>query len=164
MARMGETPDSNGSTGEATPSRVRVLGTLVLCAIACMVIGCSTGDDASVFRTSLPQEVDPPLPVVLRDSTGMVTAIEPVTNPTGESAVPELVPDPVDPKAFVVTWIGGPCERDATLSFAPDAEGYLLVLTAGQRGECPLIGYPRGVRIKMTDAIPISSIEVTGRG
>ena len=130
-----------------------------------LLIGCSEAAEATFFHTALPQEVDPPLPVALRDTTGLVSMIGPAVHPSGDQIRAKLLPDPADPKAFVITWLGGPCERDAGLSFMSNGGGrYLLVLAASQKGDCPLIGYPRGVRIVTTVAIPISSIEVTGNG
>ncbi len=137
---------------------------IALSVLVGLIVGCSVRDEARVFRTALPQEVDPPLPVVLRDETGLVSRIGPAAEPSGDQAEPVLVLDPTDPKAVVITWLGGPCEGDATLSFSSRGGGYLLQLAASQRGSCPLVGYPRGVRIVTTVAIPISSIEVTGRG
>ena len=104
------------------------------------------------------------VPVVLRDTTGLVSTIGPAADPSSAQPAAEVLPDPTDPQAFVVTWLGGPCERDAALSFTSQGGRYLLVLAASQKGDCPLIGNPRGVRIATTVAIPISSIDVTGRG
>ena len=161
---MVERPASNASTGKAWRRCVQVKRSLALSVLVCLFVGCSGADEASVFRTALPQEVDPPLPVVLRDGTGLVSTIGPATDPSGAQPTAEVLPDPSDPKAFVITWLGGPCERDAALSFTSQGGRYLLVLAASQKGDCLLIGNPRGVRIATTVAIPISSIDVTGRG
>jgi hypothetical protein len=166
-------PAARGTAGKGQLRRVRSLlvsrqvqgmRSIVLNVLVCLVVGCSGADEASLFHTALPQEVDPPLPVVLRDTTGLVSTIGPAADPHGDKIVPEVLPDPTDPKAFVITWLGGPCEGDAALSFESQGGGYLLNLAASQRGDCPAIGYPRGVRIVTTVAIPISLIEVTGRG
>lgn len=161
---MVERPASSAWIRTALPRRVQGTRSLALSVLVCLFVGCSGADEASVFRTALPQEVDPPLPVVLRDRTGLVSTIGPATDPSGAQPAAEVLPDPTDPKAFVVTWLGGPCERDAALSFTSHGGRYLLVLAASQKGDCPLIGNPRGVRIATTVAIPISSIDVTGRG
>src|SRR5438552_10582759 len=82
-----------------------------------LAAGCSSADEVTVFRTALPQERDPPLPVVLRDSTGLVAFIGPATDPTGDQVTPRLIQDSTDATAFVVAWLGGPCEGDAALNF-----------------------------------------------
>lgn len=143
--------------------RVGVAG-LVLGLLVVLAAGCSGADPAQVFQTALPQEGDPPLPVVLRDTTGLVRTIGPAADPTGDAITPKLVLDPKDAKVITITWLGGPCESDARLAFSTEGAGYRLQLAASQKGDCPLIGYPRGVRIELTSAIPISSIEVGGRG
>ena len=161
---MVERLASSASTRKAWPRQVQGMRSIALSVLVCFVVGCSGADEASIFRTALPQEVDPPLPVVLRDTTGLVSTIGPAANPSGAQPDAEVLLDSADPKAFVVTWLGGPCEGDAALSFTRQGGGYLLELAASQRGACPLIGYPRGVRIATTVAIPISLIQVTGRG
>jgi hypothetical protein len=135
--------------------------------VAASIVGCSgpTRPEPRLFRTALPQEVDQPLPVVLGDETGLVTGIGPAADPQGDGVQPVVLADPSDPKAFVITWLGGPCERDAALSFKSKEGGYLLQLAVSQNtGGCLLIGNPRGVRIVTSAAIHVSSIEVTGRG
>jgi hypothetical protein len=157
-------PASPAATPKVWLRHVQGMRSIALGVLVCLAVGCSERDQGAVFRTALPQEVDEPLPVVLHDTTGLVRMIGPAVDSRGDDVVPELVPDPTDPKAFVITWLGGPCESEATLSFTSAGEGYVLVLGASHEGSCPLIGYPRGVRISTTVAIPIRSIEVTGRG
>jgi hypothetical protein len=149
------------------PKQLHRIGSIALgVLVAALVVGCSgpTDPEPQFFNTALPQELDQPLPVVLGDQTGLVTAIGPATDPQGNTGLPVVLADPSDPMAFVITWLGGPCEKNAALSFTRKEGGYLLHLTASQNTECPLIGYPRGVRIVTSTAIPVGSIEVIGRG
>ena len=114
----------------------------------------------------MPQELDPPVPVVLRDKTGLVTAIGPADVAELEQWAPTVHQDPSDSNAFVVTWMGGPCEQDVALYLASQDVGrvgdYVLDLAASQKGDCPAIGYPRGVRVETSSPIPVTSIEVRG--
>ena len=69
------------------------------------ILACSGSDDTRVFETRLPQELDPPVPVVLRDKTGLVTAIGPADVAELEQWAPTVHQDPSDSNAFVVTWM-----------------------------------------------------------
>ena len=139
------------------------LGVLVAASIVCC--SGSTEPEPRLFRTTLPQPVDQPLPVVLGDETGLVTGIGPVADPQGDQVQPVALADPGDPRAFVITWLGSPCDKEVALSFKSHEGGYLLQLAVPQStGGCPMVGYPRGVRIVSSTAIPVSSIEVTGSG
>lgn len=160
---MVERPASNASTGKAWLKRVQGKRSFALSVLMCLFVGCSRADEARFFRTALPQEAAPPLPVALRDMTGLVSTIGPA-NRSGVQFATEALADPTDPKAFVITCLGGPCERNAALFFTSQGGRYFPQLVASQRGDCPTIAYPRGVRIATTVAIPISSIEVTGSG
>lgn len=149
-------------SGQLHGTRSIALGVLA----AASIIGCSgpQGPEPRVFHTALPQAVDQPLPVVLRDETGLVTGIGPAADPQ-DDVQPVVLADPSDPKAFVISWLGGPCDKDAALSFKSKEGGYVLSLAVSKStGGCPLHGIPRGVRIVTSTEIPLSSIEVTGRG
>ena len=136
--------------------------------LAASVVRCagSTGPEPRVFRTALTQADDQPLPVVLSDETGLVAAIDPATDPQGISNQPVILADPHDPTAFVIAWIGSPCDTDAALLFMSHEAGYRLQLTGspGALGCQLLAGVPRGVRIVTSIAVPVSSIEPTGSG
>jgi hypothetical protein len=144
-------------------TRSIALGVLV----AATIVGCSgpTEPEPRLFRTVLPQAVQP-LPVVLSDQTGLVTGIGPAADPQGHDDQPVILADPSDPMAFVITWVGSPCDEDAALSFRSNEGGYRLQLTVspGARGCQLLAAVPRGVRIATSTAIPVSSIEPTGSG
>ena len=49
----------------------------------------------------------PPLPVVLRDTTGLVRTIGLAADPTGDAITPTLVLDPTNAKVITITWLGG---------------------------------------------------------
>ena len=135
--------------------------------VAASIVGCSgpQGPEPRLFRTALPLG-NQPLPMVLGDETGLVTGIAPAANPPGDNIQPVVLADPSDPMAFVITWLGSPCDTDAALSFKSNEGGYRLQLTVspGARGCQLLVAVPRGVRIVTSTAIPVSSIEATGSG
>jgi hypothetical protein len=149
------------SNASNAPVRSIALGVLLAASIA----GCSgsTEPEPRLFRTTLPQHT---LPVVLGDETGLVTGIGPAADPQGDDIQPVILADPSDPMAFVIAWLGSPCDKDAALSFKSKEGGFRLHLTVSDgAGGCPLlVAVPRGVRIVTSTAIPVSSVEATGSG
>jgi hypothetical protein len=135
--------------------------------VAASIVGCSglQGPEPRLFRTALPLG-NQPLPLVLSDQTGLVTGIGPAADPQGLDNQPVILADPSDPMAFVIAWVGSPCDEDAALSFMSKEGGYRLQLSAspGALGCQLLATVPRGVRIVTSTAIPLSSIEPTGSG
>ena len=144
-------------------TRSIALGVLV----AASIVGCSRpGPEPRLFHTALPRADDQPLPVVLGDETGLVTGITPAADPQGDDIQPAVLSDPSDPMAFVIVWIGSPCDKDAAMSFRSKEGGYRLQLSVspGARACQLLVAVPRGVRIVTSSAISVSSIEATGSG
>ena len=119
----------------------------------------------SLFRTELPTTDHDPLPVSLLDETGLVLGIAPWDADLTPTVRPVVQADPTDPNALVISWIGGLCDRDATLSFRATQRGYALRLDVGLgSGGCTGAALPRGLRIATSDSIPVSSIAVSGLG
>jgi hypothetical protein len=135
--------------------------------VAASIVGCSgpAGPEPRLFRTALPLG-NQPLPLVLSDQTGLVTGIGPAADPQGHDDLPVILADSSDPMAFVITWVGSPCDEDAALSFKSKEGGYRLQLTVspGAHGCQLMVAVPRGVRIVTSTAIPVGSIEATGSG
>lgn len=110
---------------------------------------------------------DYPLPVVLRDGTNLVTAIdsagEAATDPGPNLAVKV---DPSDPNAIIAIWLGGLCDNDATLAFERSDPGYTLHLEAHEKlgFGCPAAGIGRAVRIKLSELVRVSDILASGHG
>jgi hypothetical protein len=105
-----------------------------------------------------------PLPVVLGDDTGLVTGVEAVAF---DEALPppSIQVDPQDPNAFVVTWLGGACDDNATLSFYALETGYALdLVTRRELGlGCIALGVFRGLRIDLSSPVDVDTISFTGR-
>ncbi len=133
--------------------------------IAVSIVGCSqdAAPESRSFRTTLPQVVDPQLPVVLKDATGLVTEIGAAADPQANDGRPVLRADPSDPRALIVSWLGSPCEVGVALAVEAIEGGYLLNIDVSRDGSCPLVGLARGVRIVTTSPIPPSSIQLNGR-
>jgi len=131
---------------------------LVPVAVAVVVAACSS----SVRQFN--DEADP-YPVVLNDETGLVTGIESVSFDPDVGWEIAVRPDPTDPNAFFISWVGGPA-HDAALSFKLFQDGYLLSLDLHSNGGFPgggtLVGVPRRVRIVTSTPIPFDAIQVGG--
>ena len=109
----------------------------------------------------------PPLPVVLSDETGLVTGIESAPmDPSAAYRQPAARADPTDPNAFIISWLGGACDNDASLTFKR-AEG-VYVLNVAVHGKfgfpvgCTANGVFRDVRIVTSSPIPLDSIVAAG--
>ena len=138
--------------------RIALILAMAASAAACQQPG------GQLFRTTLPTSVYQPLPLVLRDQTGLVTGIEPAAMDKPTFGDPLVLTDPSDPDAFTVSWIGGLCEGDAALSlWRADPQYFLqLVVTPSGGTGCPMAGVVRGLRIRTSSPIPVDSIHVVG--
>ena len=105
--------------------------------------------------------------MVLSDETGQVTGIASAPIDPG-GAYQELAAraDPADPNAFIISWLGGHCDNDATLTFKRHEAGYVLNVavhgTFAFPGGCTAEGIPRDVRIVTSSPIPLDSIVAAG--
>ena len=89
----------------------------------------------------------PPLPVVLSDETGFVTGFEsPPIDPSADYGDLVARTDPTDPSAFIVSWLGGACDEDASLAFKRGQDVYVLNVAVhngiGLFGGCLALGVP----------------------
>jgi hypothetical protein len=116
-----------------------------------------------LFRTDLPTDSYHPLPVVLGDQTGLVMRIEPGP-PVASVPDTAVRGDPADPNAFVVTWLGGPCESDTALSLARSGARYALRLDVHQGfGSCPAVGIERNLYVRTSAPISADLIDLSGK-
>jgi hypothetical protein len=109
----------------------------------------------------------PPLPVVLSDETGLVTGIASAPkDPSGRYIELAARADPTDPNAFIVSWLGGACDNDASLNFSRHEGKYVLNVAVhgkfGFPGGCTANGIFRDVRIVTSSPIPVESIVAAG--
>ena len=126
--------------------------------------GCQPTPTGRTFQVTLRTAPHDPLPVALIDQTGLVTGIvQPVDPPS--SVEPALRADPTDENAATLTWTGGVCDADITVTFLVLDGGYVMNLTARERpgSGCPLAGVPRAIRISTSEPIPIGSVTVAVR-
>lgn len=131
------------------------------------VAGCASAPSRSFQADMRFVEAADPYPVVLSDETGLVTRIDGGPfNLNAEFGEPAIQSDPTDPNAFFVTWGSGPV-HDATLSFKPFQDGYLMRLelhanggVLGGGGTMEL--RPGVVRVVTSRPVPLDSIQVGG--
>jgi hypothetical protein len=107
-------------------------------------------------------------PVVLGDQTGLVTGLEQI-DPTaagfdGAQEEPMVKPDPSDATAILVGWVGGECDSDDAISFAPSASGDTLRIDLHVPPlPCGAAAIGHGIRIRLTKALDTTAI-VTSYG
>jgi hypothetical protein len=75
--------------------------------------------------------------------------------------------DPTDPSAFIISWLGGACDNDASLTFKRLEDAYVLNVAVHGKfsffGGCPAVGIFRDVRIVTSSPIPVDSIVAAGQ-
>lgn len=105
------------------------------------------------------------LPVTLGDQTYLVVGFEPGPTDPFPDVEPTVRSDPADPKAMILTWVGGACEDESVVVFHPGGGRYDLSVSprGGLFGFCPAIGILRAVRIRTSEPIAIDLIDVIGR-
>jgi hypothetical protein len=134
---------------------------------AAAVAACSGGSSRQFSAVLQFSEEAAPLPAVLSDETGLATGFASAPmDPLADYAHAVARADPTDPNAFIISWLGGACDNDASLTFKRHEEGYLLHVTVhgnvGFPGGCMMIGIPRDVRIVTSSPIPVDSILTGG--
>ena len=149
----------------------RLASTLLIAVslLASAAVAACAGPSSSRQFSAVLQVSDevPALPVVLSDETGLVTGIGPAPmDPGAGHAQLAARADPPDPNAFIVSWLGGACDNDASLTFKRAEGGYLLNVAVhakgGLLGSCTLQGILRDVRIVTSSPIPVDSIVTAG--
>jgi hypothetical protein len=104
------------------------------------------------------------MPVALRDRTGLITAIEPVNGEWSSGDLPTVKLDGVYPMSVVVSWGTGACVDDTGLSFDRTADGYNVNIQvhSGLVFACSAQLLVRGLRVRLSESVPIGSITVQG--
>ncbi len=118
-----------------------------------------------LFRTTLANpNGEFPLPVTLGDKTGLVVRIGPAEFDQLDFRDAGVLADPVEPKAFILTWLGGACDSDTVVVFWPNDSRYVLQLAVHEKLGlgCPALGILRGLRIETSESIPVDAITITG--
>jgi hypothetical protein len=155
---------NNSAMRMRAATRLIAVSLLSALAVAACIGPSSSRQFSAVLQLS---EESQPLPVVLSDETGLVTAIEsPPMDPGATYAELAAQADPTNPNAFIVRWLGGACDNDAALRFYR-AEGVYVLNVAlhgkvGFPGGCTALGIPRDVRIVTSSPIPVDSIVAAG--
>ena len=145
----------------------KLAATTVLLAV---LVGACAPLGAHVFETSLfsvdatTGAVSLPLPVAFGDDTNLVVGVEPA-DPTVFRAQPlAVVNDPANPNSFVVAWLGGTCDRNAEISFAPIETGFHVHLQINEKLGlgCPAATVPRALRVRTSAPVDVDAISTSG--
>jgi len=105
------------------------------------------------------------MPVVLGDQTGLVTAIESTTGDWSNGGLPAVRGDLDDPHAVIVSWGTGACDKASSLSFHDSDAGFRLDIQIDEGFNltgCTADLLIRGLRVRFSKAIPLTSITVIG--
>ena len=147
---------------------MRMAATLVIAVslLSAAAVAACSGASSRQFSAVLQfSEETAPLPMVLSDETGLVTgiALAPM-DPLANYAEAVARADSTDPNAFIVSWLGGACDNDASVTFKRHEGGYLLHVTVHGNflGGCTMNAIPRDVRIVTSSPIPVDSILTGG--
>ncbi len=134
-------------------------------AILLAVAAAACGPAGRLFHTTLTSaDGSYPLPVTLGDQTDLVVGIEQGPTEPFPDVEPSVRSDPADPRAFIVTWLGGACEDESVVVLHPNSEGYDMAVSARGRlfASCPAIAILRAIRIRTSEPIPIELIIMVG--
>lgn len=134
----------------------------VLCFVAAAFVA-ACASQGRTFQVTLGTDDTRPLPVNIRDETGLVTGITEATVDSTIGFDPSLKADPSDPNASILTWQGGGCDTGTDLTFHVVNGSYLVNIASHEgMGSCSGGAVPRAIRIVTSRAIPASSISVAG--
>lgn len=142
---------------------------MALLALSGAVAGCSEPSSSGTFTAKLEtSDGSYPLPLVLTDETGLVTGMEAAApDPTLDYSDLVARSDPANANAFIVSWLGGACDKNASLSFKTSEGVYELHVTThgniGFPGGCTANGIFRDIRILTSKPLPIDSIVAAGQ-
>lgn len=131
---------------------------------AAVLASCGQPPGARFTTTISTPNGELPLPVTLVDTTGLVVAIGPAEIDQADFRDAGVLPDPGNPTAFVLTWLGGMCDNDVALVLSSTDSGYDLNLAIHQKlgGGCPAAGVLRAIRVETTAPIPVATISISG--
>ena len=127
---------------------------LLLATLLTVAVGaCALFDPApeGTFRVVMPgHEFVDPLPVMVNDNTGTVTAVV-----VGQGNFQEGIEvAPAEPDLLIVTWMGGMCDMSTTLTVEPTIDTIRIIETTETRpGGCRLAGIMRSVAIRFDPAL-----------
>jgi hypothetical protein len=132
---------------------------------AAVLLGCESPPQGVLFHATLSNPDGAyPLPVILGDQTGLVVGVGPAVYDPVDFRNAGILADPTEPRAFIVTWLGGACDSNETLVLRSTATGYDLELAEHEKAGlgCIALGVLRGLRVETSKAIPIAAITISG--
>lgn len=132
--------------------------------LAASVVACGPPAGRLFHTTLTTPDGSYPLPVTLGDQTDLVVSIEPGPTEPFPDVEPSVRSDPADPKAMIVTWLGGACEDESVVVIHPNSNGYDMAVSprGGLFASCPAVGILRAIRIRTSGPIAIDLITMVG--
>jgi hypothetical protein len=103
------------------------------------------------------------LSVVLVDHTGLVTGLDLPSQPW-EASRGGVSDAASRPDSFVVGWIGGMCDRRATLTLDEVPGGYRITRRMDSADRCLLAGIGRSVVVSLSRPVPAESVQLSLAG
>jgi hypothetical protein len=138
---------------------------LVIGAILTAVLAACGGPPGTQFHATLSAPDGAyPLPVTLGDTTGLVVGVRASQFSPADFRDAGVLADPAEPRAFIVTWLGGACDSDAVLAFRTTTSGYDIELGIHEKLGlgCTAQGILRGLRVETSAPISLSTITISG--
>ncbi|HEX7948914.1 MAG TPA: hypothetical protein VF494_01090 [Candidatus Limnocylindrales bacterium] len=138
---------------------------LAIGAILAVVLAACLPPPGVLFHATL---ADPeggyPLPITLGDTTGLVVGVGAARFDPADFRDAGVLADPANPKAFIVTWLGGACDNDATLAFRTTDSGYDIELGVHEKLGlgCIALGILRGLRVETSAPVSVSTVTISG--
>jgi hypothetical protein len=147
--------------GAARAERFRVRGHAPVLLLVVMLAGCAPSA-ARTFELEFPgRELVAPLVVIVEDRAGIVTGIGagPGDAPDGVTQLPGRT------DALVVVWLGGMCDKRATLTVDASFGGYTITEKTERANSCRLAGVGRSVVLQLGRPVSAETVEfISGIG
>lgn len=131
--------------------------------LALLVAACQPA--GRTFQVTLPgNELNDPLPVALVDQTDLVTSIAPAVVDATIGFEPALRVDQTEPNTVLLTWMGGVCDAQQTVTLSIHDGTFVMQLDTREKpgGGCPMAGVPRGIRVATSSPLPVESVVIAG--
>lgn len=154
-----------GNVVDDWPALRRAMRRLAIGAILTVVLAACLPPPGVLFHATLASpDGGYPLPITFGDTTGLVVGVGAAQFDPADFRDAGVLADPADPKAFIVTWLGGACDNDATLAFRTTDSGYDIDLGVHEKLGlgCIALGILRGLRVETSARLSVGAITISG--
>jgi hypothetical protein len=132
--------------------------------MAALLVGllAACAPEGKLFTTSLPTVDADPLPVSVRDLSGLVLSVAPADVQVDMSGNANVTADVSDGKTLLLSWYGGQCDSDELITFWQSETGPTFQLAEHQKLGlgCTAAAISRTVRITLSTTIDPDLIEL----